>query len=128
MRASFLPILFAAVAVSASAATPPPGHVNFVACPVVRDTAKVPCWIGKYRGETYFIGIQTDIGGDWYPPQLNHRMLVEGVVSKGPRICGGIVLKPNHVSVLPELDKSCNTILPAGLTPEGPTPRSPSTL
>ncbi len=106
--------LFTAVAMTASAATPPAGYVNFVACPVVRDTAKVPCWTGRYKGETYFIGIQEDIGADWYPPQLNHKMLVEGQVSKEPRICGGLVLKPNKVSVLPEVDKSCNTILPAG--------------
>ena len=114
MKTLFWTSLFASVAMTASAAAPPAGRMNFVACPVVRDTAQVPCWTGKYKGETYFIGIQTDIGGEWYPPQLNHKMLVEGTVSNEPRICGGIVLKPNKVSVLPELDKSCNTILPAG--------------
>ncbi len=73
----------------------------------------MPCWTAKSGGETYFLGIQSDIGGEWYPPQLNHQVLVEGTVAKGPRICGGIVLKPIKTSVLPEVDKSCNTILPA---------------
>ena len=57
-------------------------------------------------------------------------MLVEGVVSEEPRICGGKVLKPVVLSVLPELDASCNTILPAeeryNLTFEPPRPPGPS--
>ena len=24
---------------------------NFVACPIVRDTASVPCWLAEYEGE-----------------------------------------------------------------------------
>jgi hypothetical protein len=51
-------------------------------------------------------------------------------VSDEPRICGGIVLKPVHLSVLPERDTSCTTILPAedryNLTFEPPRPPGPS--
>ena len=89
-------------------------RLNFVACPIVRDTPQVPCWITRYKGETYFLGIQQDITADFYPPQLKHRILVEGVVTTAPRICGGIVLKPVVVSVLPEIDLKCDRILPAG--------------
>ena len=57
-------------------------------------------------------------------------MLVEGVVSEEPNICGGKVLKPVVLSVLPELDATCNTILPAeeryNLTFEPPRPPGPS--
>jgi hypothetical protein len=57
-------------------------------------------------------------------------VLVEGVVSSEPRICGGVVLKPVHLSVLPERDASCSTILPAedryNLTFEPPRPPGPS--
>ena len=64
------------------------------------------------------------------PPQLGHQVLVEGVVSDEPRICGGIVLKPVVLSVLPELDNSCTTMLPAedryNLTFEPPRPPGPS--
>jgi hypothetical protein len=57
-------------------------------------------------------------------------VLVEGIVSDEPRICGGRVIKPVTLSVLPELDASCNTILPAeaqyNLTFEPPRPPGPS--
>jgi outer membrane protein OmpA-like peptidoglycan-associated protein len=86
---------------------------NFVSCPVVQDTKTVPCWLAEYGGELYYLGIQTDISADFHPPYLGHKVLVEGVVSDEPRICGGIVLKPVVVSPLLEPDSSCNTILPA---------------
>ena len=57
-------------------------------------------------------------------------MLVEGAVVAGPRVCGGIPLKPLHVSVLPELNRACNTILPAepGIdAPPAKRPAGPST-
>jgi outer membrane protein OmpA-like peptidoglycan-associated protein len=44
---------------------------------------------------------------------LNHEVLVEGTVSNEPRVCGGIALKPLRVSALPELNRACNTLLPA---------------
>jgi outer membrane protein OmpA-like peptidoglycan-associated protein len=105
-------------------------HLNFVACPVVRDTKTVPCFLAEYKGETYFLGIQQDITADFYPPQLLHQSLVEGTVAPGPRVCGGIPLRPVHVSVLAEVDRSCNTILPAepGIdAPPAKRPAGPST-
>src|ERR1700722_13645496 len=105
-------------------------QVNFVACPVVRDTKTVPCFLAEYQGETYFLGIQQDITADFYPPQLLHEALVEGTVMDGPRVCGGIPLKPLHVSVLPQLNRACNTILPAepGIdAPQASRPARPST-
>lgn len=86
---------------------------NFVACPIVRDTEMVPCWLAEYEGELYYLGIQLDLQAEFFPPQLKHEALVEGVVSDKPRICGGIVLDPVRVATLPEVKPLCNTILPA---------------
>jgi outer membrane protein OmpA-like peptidoglycan-associated protein len=86
---------------------------NFVGCPILRDTKTVPCWLSEYKGELYYLGIQQDAAADFYPPYLGHQVLVEGVVSDAPRICGGVVLKPVTISNLPELDPACNTMLPA---------------
>lgn len=103
---------------------------NFVSCPIVRDTASVPCWLTEYEGEMYFLTLQSDVTAPVTPPWLGHRVLVEGTVSSEPRICGGIVLKPVHLSVLAERDASCSTILPAeeryNLTFEPPRPPGPS--
>ena len=103
---------------------------NFVSCPIVRDTASVPCWLSEYDGELYYLTIQSDVTSPVTPPWLGHRVLVEGTVSAEPRICGGIVLKPVHLSVMPEPDASCNTMLPAeeryNLTFEPPRPPGPS--
>ena len=105
-------------------------HKNFVSCPVVRDTASVPCWLAEYEGVLYFLTIQSDVTAPVTPPWLGHRVLVEGTVSAEPNICGGVVLKPVHLSVLPERDASCNTMLPAeeryNLTFEPPRPPGPS--
>jgi outer membrane protein OmpA-like peptidoglycan-associated protein len=92
-------------------------HVNFVSCPLLRDTTP-NCWTALAGGETYFIGAQRG-PSDSYLPQMKHQVLVEGVVTTEPRVCGGIVLRPLRVSVLPELDLACDSpVLPAdGLTP-----------
>ena len=104
-------------------------RTNFISCPIVRDTASVPCWLTEYEGELYFLTLQTDVSAPVTPPWLGHRVLVEGTVSAEPRICGGIVLKPVHLSVL-ERDASCSTMLPAedrfNLTFEPPRPPGPS--
>jgi len=106
---------------------------NFVACPIVRDTSTVPCFLAEYEGETYFLGIQQDITADFHPPQLKHEVLVEGQVVPGPRVCGGIPLKPLAISVLKEVNLACNTLLPAepgidapaALRGPGPSSRHP---
>jgi outer membrane protein OmpA-like peptidoglycan-associated protein len=105
-------------------------QLNFLACPVVRDTRTVPCFLAEYNGETYFLGIQQDITADFYPPQLLHEALIEGTAAPGPRVCGGIPLKPVQVSVIAEIDRTCNTILPAepGIdAPPAKRPAGPST-
>jgi outer membrane protein OmpA-like peptidoglycan-associated protein len=102
---------------------------NFASCPVVQDTKTVPCWLAEYGGELYYLGIQTDISAEFHPPYLGHKVLVEGVISNEPRICGGVVLKPVVVSPLIEPDPSCNTILPAVdkyTVPFAPRPPGPS--
>ena len=55
-----------------------------------------------------------------------HEVLVEGTVVPGPRVCGGIPLKPLHVSVLTELNRACNTILPAEPAIEAPPAKRPA--
>jgi outer membrane protein OmpA-like peptidoglycan-associated protein len=103
---------------------------NFVSCPIVRDTKTVPCFLAEYEGETYYLGIQQDITSDFHPPQLKHEVLVEGRIAEGPRVCGGIPLQPVSISVLKEVNLSCNTLLPAepGMdapaAPRGPGPSS----
>ena len=101
-----------AFAVSASAlaqtATDRPGRpISFVACPQFRDTAR-QCWLAESGGKLYYIGAF----GIGTPPQLLHRVLVEGVAHDGETSCGAISIDPVHISPLPELDYSCDTVLP----------------
>jgi len=86
---------------------------NFVACPIVRDTKTVPCYLAEYEGKLYFLGIQQDITASFHPPQLKHEVLVEGRVADGPLVCGGIPLQPLSISVIKEVNPACNTLLPA---------------
>lgn len=85
---------------------------SFVACPVVRDTKTSPCYLAEYNGETYYLGEQDDQGLMPVKPELKHKVLVEGTVDDGPRVCGGIRLLPVSISVLKEIDPACNTLLP----------------
>ncbi|CAN5228869.1 hypothetical protein BH11PSE2_BH11PSE2_22280 [soil metagenome] len=98
-------------AAAASAQTPEQRRV-FVGCPILRNTSPVPCWLGEDAGELYYLGPQGDLGAAFYPPQFNHKMLVEGVVTS-ERKCGAIVLKNVKTSVLPDLEPTCNITLPA---------------
>lgn len=131
MRGRGAVLLICSLACSAALAAPPEHRRNFVACPIVRDTASVPCWLAEHEGELYFLTLQTDVSSPVTPPWLGHRVLVEGTVARDrPRICGGVVLEPVVLSVLPELDAACNTLLPAeeryNLTFEPPRPPGPS--
>jgi len=120
------------IALPLAAEDAPVERRNFVSCPIVRDTASVPCWLAEYDGELYFLTLQTDVSAPVTPPWLGHRVLVEGTVTRDrERICGGLVLEPVVLSVLPELDAACNTaVLPAeeryNLTFEPPRPPGPS--
>jgi hypothetical protein len=104
--------------------------IAFLACPIVRDTSKVPCWLSEYGGETYFLGIQSDVSAPFNPPSLGHMALVEGVPQVGERTCGGIVLEPVKVSVMPEMSPECDQVLMAEsryeLPFEPPRPPGPS--
>ena len=78
------------------AAARPGERRQFVACPIVRDTKTQPCWLAEYEGELYYLGQQSGVASDFYPPQLGHQALVEGTVGQG-RVCGGIPLQPVKV-------------------------------
>jgi signal recognition particle subunit SEC65 len=117
------------VSLSAGAVGQAPKRLSFVSCPIVQDTPTVPCWLSSNEGEEYYLGIQTDISAEFDPPYLGHPVLVEGIVSSEPRICGGVVLKPVVVSPLQEPDQSCNVIRPAVpqfTVPFAPRPPGPS--
>jgi outer membrane protein OmpA-like peptidoglycan-associated protein len=101
---------------------PPANRRNFIACPIVRDTKTMPCWLAEYDGELYYLGQQGSSSSEFYPPQLNHEVLVEGTVTNEARICGGIPLKPVRISVIAELNRGCNTLLPAEDGMELPPP------
>jgi len=122
-----LPLLGAA---ALAAAAPEPGErISFVSCPIVRDTRSVPCWLSHYAGDTYYLTIQSDVSASVQPPLLGHQVLVEGIVTADPLICGGIVLDQVHLTAMPELDANCNTILPADaryLIDFNPRPPGPS--
>jgi outer membrane protein OmpA-like peptidoglycan-associated protein len=108
-----LVIFISSLLLSASAVAQQVGkQMIFVGCPILRTTS-LPCWLGESGGELYYLGPQGDLTADFYPPEFRHKMLVEGVITSGPRICGGVVLKPVKVSVLPEMDVTCNIMLPA---------------
>lgn len=116
MRSSYRGWMLVALALgpALAAAAPKPGErLSFVACPIVRDTRSVPCWLSEYAGETYYLTIQSDVSAAVQPPMLGHRVLVEGIVSDAPRICGGVVLSSVRLSVMPERDANCNSLLPA---------------
>jgi hypothetical protein len=73
--------LLAALSAASLAAEEPTARRNFVACPIVRDTASVPCWLAEYQGELYFLTLQTDVSSPVTPPWLGHRVLVEGTAA-----------------------------------------------
>ena len=80
----------------------------FVACPIMRDTATAPCWLAEYKGELYSLDSSTAVD----PPSLGHQALVEGAPTEARR-CGGKVLANLRISIRPDRDPACDTILPA---------------
>jgi hypothetical protein len=101
----------------------------FVACPQYRDLKiDVPlasaCWVVEHQGKKY--GLGNALG----TPQLGHRMLVEAVdTGSAEQYCGGQVLSNVRVSVLPEIDNTCQTVLdPEGVTLPPPPPFAPPAL
>lgn len=99
--------------------------IAFVSCPQFRDVGNSilanSCWVAENKGTLY------SLDGGQGTPQLGHSVLVEAEeVDASATVCKGQVLKGVRVSVLPELDASCETILPADgvqlAAPSGPPP------
>jgi outer membrane protein OmpA-like peptidoglycan-associated protein len=83
-----------------AAAQTPAETVRFISCPIYRDVdagRKSGCWLADER-ET---GRRFDIGNAPTKPDWNHEVLVEGRISDAPDSCGGVILEPVRVSVLP---------------------------
>jgi outer membrane protein OmpA-like peptidoglycan-associated protein len=94
----------------------------------VRDTKTSPCFLAEYEGELYYLGAQADTDDGVRLPQLKHEVLVEGKVEDGPRVCGGIRLRPVAISVMKEVNLACNNILPPEPGIEAPVlPRAEAT-
>ncbi len=109
-----LTLTSAAAAMAMSSAAASAQDLAFVTCPIVKDTPSVPCWLTEYEGELYYMGVQSDVSAPFNPPWLGHKALVEGTPDPdGQRICGGIVLEPVRVSVMPEMSPECDTVLMA---------------
>ncbi len=92
--------LLAALAAAPANAQAAGDTVRFISCPIYRDVdagRKSGCWLADER-ET---GRRFDIGNAPTKPDWNHEVLVEGKVSSAPDACGGVVLEPVRVSVLP---------------------------
>jgi len=87
--------------VTSAAAVTPPEQQRFIACPIYRDTdagRKSGCWLVDEAAS----GQRFDISRAPTKPDWNHEVLIEGVRSKlQDEACGGIVLDPVRVSVLP---------------------------
>jgi outer membrane protein OmpA-like peptidoglycan-associated protein len=99
--------------------------LSFVACPVYRDTdmgRKSGCWLATDP--------ETSRGYDvtWAPikPQLGKPVYLEGVVTDELDSCGGVVLKPVRVSVLP--GRCPATLVPAEAFPGRPSPPATDVL
>ena len=88
-------------------------RITFVSCPYMQDSEPTPLWFSDYEGEKYFLRAQQNLSAAVRHPQLKHKVLVEGIISPEPRVGGGIVLNPLRLSVLPEVDISCDLLLPA---------------
>lgn len=84
------PVLFAA------------DQIRFITCPVYRDTRdgrKSGCWLADDPAS----GIRYDVTSSPTKPDWNYAVLVEGVVAgSDENPCGGVVLEPARVSIVPE--------------------------
>lgn len=93
---------FAALAVASGAfANGETEFVTFVGCPIYRDTdlgRKSGCWLA----EDPATGIRYDVTDGPTKPQVGKMSLFEGVVTKEPNTCGGVVLRPVRQAVLDE--------------------------
>lgn len=110
-RPSFTPLHSAVLLVLCNVATADesktaqPQVERFIGCPVYRDTdagRKSGCWLVDDAST----GTRYDVTGGRLKPILGQMILVEGAVSQqDPKLCGGIILEPVSVSVLPQTCK-----------------------
>lgn len=94
--------------------------VEFVACPVYRDTdagRKSGCWLASDPAT----GTRYDVTDASNKPVVGRMILVEGEMAGTRDICGGVALNPVRVAVL---DEAC----PEVLIPAEGFPSKPSTL
>ena len=77
-------------------------ELRFVTCPIYRDTdagRKSGCWLADSPED----GRRYDVTPSPTKPDWNHAVLVEGrVAAEQTDACGGVVLDPVRVSILPE--------------------------
>lgn len=108
-RATIIAALGAGLLASAAQAAAPGDPISFVACPIARDTGAETdlCFLAEYDGALYALTNPSD----WGTPQLGHRVLVEGRIKDGPPVCGATPVD-GRTSVMPELDRGCDQILP----------------
>ncbi len=107
MKAAALILLLAA----APALAAPAAEVRFVACPTYRDTdagRKSGCWLADSQED----GRRYDVSTSPTKPDWNYAVLVEGrAATDQADVCGGVVLDPVRVSILPE--RCVRAMLPA---------------
>jgi hypothetical protein len=76
-------------------------QLRFITCPIYRDAdagKKSGCWLV----EDAATGIRYDVSPSTTKPDWNHEVLVEGIVgARQDNPCGGVVLDPARVSILP---------------------------
>jgi len=97
---------------TAASSVPAQTTVSFIACPVYRDTnngRKSGCWLATDMTS----GIRYDVSAGRSKPQIGRDVLVEGTFAAGTLAaatdaCGGQVLAPVHVSVLPT---ACSSVM-----------------
>jgi outer membrane protein OmpA-like peptidoglycan-associated protein len=86
-------------------------ELRFVACPIYRDTdagKKSGCWLADDPQD----GRRYDVTPSPTKPDWNYAVLVEGRASSDQAdVCGGVVLDPVRVSILPE--RCVRAMLPA---------------
>jgi hypothetical protein len=89
-------------------AAAPDTLLSFTSCPIARDMGPDGelCFFVEHEGVA--IGV---VSRGFGSPQLLHQLLVEGRIVDGPPVCGGLPME-GRISVLPELDGNCNTIIP----------------
>ena len=87
---------------------------NFVACPIVRDTATLPCWLAEYDGELYYLGTQGSSVVGVLSAAARARGAGRGHGRRRARACAAACRsRRSTVSVMPEINPACNTVLPA---------------